>query len=206
MTSFHERVPDTLGTVVRSLSIYLAAPVTVGDPGRTRVVFGSVLVLMLIGVGLAFAAIWLWRSTRRDPEVLAPLELMGRRSWRRADPVFQRRSLDEIRPPEAQPLSRMSPVPQTDAEFDRGPRLGDVEDLFEPVVTAVDEAVEAAADGSPEDENGEVNGELNGEVNGDGEVAGAAEDQRDDSEPAEFADTEEVSDHHLDLSLDAEPR
>lgn len=110
-----------------------AIATAVGDPGRTRIVQGAIVVLVLVGLALAFTAVWLFRVTRPDHPVLVPLELMGQRSWRRADPVFQRRLLDEARPEGAQPLSRMRPIPEHDEEFDRGPSLADVSDLVEPL-------------------------------------------------------------------------
>lgn len=103
--------------------------IAVGDPVRTRTVLAAIFVLIAIGVGLIALAAWLIRSTRVDPEVLAPLEVMSERSWRRADPVWQRRRLDEVRPDEAEPLDPTIPPPPTDAEFDEGPRLGDFDDF-----------------------------------------------------------------------------
>ena len=61
---------------------------------RIQLVAGGLAVL---GVALAGVTIWFWRSTRPDPEPLAPLELMGTRKWRRADPIERRHLLDEVR-------------------------------------------------------------------------------------------------------------
>jgi hypothetical protein len=72
----------------------LALATAVGDPDGSRAVTAIVALLAVIGIGLVMVAIWLFRTTRPDPEVLAPLEIMGDRSWRRADPVWQRRKLD----------------------------------------------------------------------------------------------------------------
>lgn len=124
----------TSGVVLASISApivltWTPAFLAVGDPGRTRTVLAAVLFLIAIGVGLLVLAGWLVRSTRVDPEVLAPLEVMGERSWRRADPVWQRRRLDEVRPTEAEPLDPMAPPPLADAEFDLGPRLGGFDDF-----------------------------------------------------------------------------
>jgi hypothetical protein len=105
----------------------------VGDPGRTRTVIAAILFLVAIGVGLLVLAGWLVRSTRVDPDVLAPLEVMGERSWRGADPVRQRRRLDEVRPDDAEPIDPMAPPPLTDGEFDLGPKLAgfaDFDDLL----------------------------------------------------------------------------
>jgi len=106
--------------------------VAVGDPGRTGVVVASVVVLGVLGIVLAATAVWLYRSTAATHRALGPLELMGERSWRRSDPVFQRRQLDAVRPEGAEPDHWSQPVPEPDAEFDRGPGLGDVAELAEP--------------------------------------------------------------------------
>jgi hypothetical protein len=115
----------------------------VGDPGRTRTVIAAILFLVAIGVGLLVLAGWLVRSTRVDPDVLAPLEVMGERSWRSADPVRQRRRLDEVRPDDAEPIDPMAPPPLTDAEFDLGPKLGgfaDFDDLLREYGIHLDDA------------------------------------------------------------------
>jgi hypothetical protein len=101
----------------------------VGDPVRTRTVYAATLFLVAIGAGLVALTIWLVRVTRHEAEYLAPLELMASRRWRRADPVAQRRMLDEIRPEGAEPLSPSPPPPGGDDEFDLGPRLRSFEDL-----------------------------------------------------------------------------
>lgn len=101
----------------------------VGDPARTRTVFAAIAFLIAIGIGLLVLAGWLLRSTRIDPDVLAPLEVMGERSWRHADPVWQRRRLDELRPADADPLDPMAPPPVADAEFDLGPTLAGFDDF-----------------------------------------------------------------------------
>ena len=80
------------------------ALVAVGDPGRDRTVYATIVLLVALGFTMIMLAVWLLRSTRPDPEVLAPLERMGQRKWRRADPVWQRRHLDEVRPGGADPL------------------------------------------------------------------------------------------------------
>ena len=60
---------------------------TIGDPDGTRTVTSIIGLLVAVGLALAMIAVWLHRATRPDPELLAPLELMGERKWRRADPV-----------------------------------------------------------------------------------------------------------------------
>jgi hypothetical protein len=90
---------------------------SVGDPAGTRTITSIVLLLAVIGIALVMLAIWLFRLTRPDKELLAPLEVMGERKWRRADPVWQRRRLDEVRPNGAQPLQPSAAPPDFDEAF-----------------------------------------------------------------------------------------
>ncbi len=93
-----------------------------GDPGSTRLVYAIIVGLVVIGIGLVVLGVWLIRRTRHDPEVLAPHDRMGERSWRRSDPAAQRRLLDDVRPEGAEPLAPQSPEPALDADFDRAHR------------------------------------------------------------------------------------
>ncbi len=102
---------------------------TVGDPEGTRTITSIVALLVAIGLALLMVAVWLYRSTRPDPELLAPLEMMGERKWRRADPVWQRRRLDQLRPDGAQPLEPSSAPPDIDEAFDLGPTAPGFDDL-----------------------------------------------------------------------------
>jgi hypothetical protein len=109
-------------------SVFAGAPalpvlVGAGDPGSSRLVYA--MVIGLIGVGIAFIvlAVWLIRQTRYDLPVLAPLERMGDKDWRRqSDPATQRRILDEVRPDGAQPIHSESSPPSIDAEFELADR------------------------------------------------------------------------------------
>ncbi len=102
---------------------------TIGDPDGTRTVTSIIALLVALGVGLAMLAVWLHRTTRPDPELLAPLEVMGERKWRRADPVAQRRTLDAVRPQNARPLEPSSAPPVLDESFDAGPTGAGFDDL-----------------------------------------------------------------------------
>jgi hypothetical protein len=94
-----------------------------GDPGSTRLVYAMVAGLLVVGVAFLFLGIWLFRQTRYDPPVLAPLERMGDKKWRRqSDPATQRRVLDEVRPEGAEPLRHESSPPELDAEFELAER------------------------------------------------------------------------------------
>ena len=101
----------------------------VGDPEGTRTVTSIIALLAVLGVALLMLAVWLFRTTRPDPELLAPLEVMGERRWRRGDAVWQRRRLDEMRPPGAKPLERSSAPPALDTSFDDGPSAPGFDDL-----------------------------------------------------------------------------
>jgi hypothetical protein len=108
-----------LSNAVRSSAI--AAPVLLGagDPGSTRLVYAMVAGLIVIGVLFVLLGIWLVRQTRYDPPVLAPLERMGDKEWRRQrDPATQRRVLDDVRPTGAEPLRHEPSPPDLDAEFE----------------------------------------------------------------------------------------
>ena len=94
-----------------------------------RAVWSIVALLAVLGVGLAMLAVALVRLTRPDPELLAPLEVMGNRKWRRSDPVWQRRQLDAVRPADAQPLTTSPATPVPLEGFEEGPAAGGFDDL-----------------------------------------------------------------------------
>jgi hypothetical protein len=87
-----------------------------------------------------------FRVTRPDRELLAPLEVMGRRKWRNADPVWQRRELDAVRPEGAEPLSptRLRPVPLEG--FEAGPTAPGFDDLHGDGELGPDELVDVGVD------------------------------------------------------------
>jgi hypothetical protein len=111
----------------------VSAAVAVGDPNGARTVMSLVAILVAIGVALLMIAVWMFRTTRPDPELLAPLEVMGDRAWRRGDAVWQRRRLDEVRPPDAVPLKPSAAPPELDADYETGPTAPGFDD-FEPRV------------------------------------------------------------------------
>lgn len=122
----------------------------IGDPDGTRTIVSIVALLVALGVGLLILALWIFRTTRPDPELLAPLEAMGDRSWRRGDPVWQRRRLDDLRPPGARPLAPSVAPPELDEAFDAGPAATGFDDLRRPVEIAFAEsAPEAPRDSTP---------------------------------------------------------
>ena len=104
--------------------------VAVGDQSSTRIVYAVVAALALIGVALIVLATWLVRQTRPDPELLAPLELMDDKRWRRRDPAQRRRELDDVRPEGARPVDPEKSPPDLDEDFgQRRPALTSLDDL-----------------------------------------------------------------------------
>ncbi len=116
--------------LLNNLDIVAIAPAgSVGDPDGTRTITSIVALLIALGLALIMVAIWMWRSTRPDPEFLAPLEAMDERRWRRGDPVWQRRRLDELRPDAAEPLVLSAAPPEIDESFEAGPAVSGFDDL-----------------------------------------------------------------------------
>lgn len=133
----------------------IVASAQVGDPDGTRTVIAIVALLTVLGIGLLMLLIWLFRVTRPDPELLAPLEVMGERKWRRADPVWQRRRLDAVRPDDAEPLQPTAAPPAFDAAFDAGSTVTGFDDLHDDqhLEPALDDAdVETTVEPEPEPE------------------------------------------------------
>lgn len=104
---------------------------TIGDPDGTRTVTSLIALLVAMGLALVMVAIWLFKTTRPDPELLAPLEVMGERKWRRLDPVGQRRRLDDLRPDGADPIAPSVAPPAFDEAFDAGPAAPGFDDLHD---------------------------------------------------------------------------
>ncbi len=103
----------------------------IGDPEGTRTMTSIVALLAMLGLALVLLAVWLFKTTRPDPSLLAPLEAMSERKWRRADPVWQRRRLDHLRPEGAQPLAPSVAPPDIDESFDLGPAGTGFDDLHD---------------------------------------------------------------------------
>ena len=114
-----------LVAVERSATALVAA----GDPRSSRVVYGMVIGLAVIGVALVLLGVWIMRQTRPDLEVLAPLERMGDGDWKKRDPSTQRRMLDEVRPDGAVPLTPEPMPPPIDADFEAGLPVSSFSDL-----------------------------------------------------------------------------
>ena len=107
-----------------------AAFVAAGDSSATRTVYGVVIALGVIGLALVVLAIWLIKQTKPEPQLLAPLERMDDRAWRKQEPAAMRRDLDSLRPTGALPVVREQSVPDIDADFAQSrPTLGTFDDL-----------------------------------------------------------------------------
>lgn len=108
----------------------LVAIVAADNAPETRTVYVVVAALGVIGVVLVILAIWLIKQTRPDPQLLAPLERMNDRAWRKQEPAQMRRDLDEVRPADARPVVRGQDVPEADDEFAQSrPALATFDDL-----------------------------------------------------------------------------
>jgi hypothetical protein len=145
-----------LASTVMSIVASTADPTVaeIGDPDGTRTVTSIVVLLVALGLALLLLAVWIFRTTRPDPDLLAPLEAMGERSWRRGDPVWQRRRLDELRPKGARPLSPSVAPPELDASFDAGPTASGFDDLRAPSPVPKAPSDEASAPDGTADESG----------------------------------------------------
>lgn len=107
---------------VRTVDAVPEFAVVAADPGSSRLVYATVVGLVLVGAAFVVLAVWLIRQTRVDPDLLAPLERMGDGDWRRKDPATQRRLLDEVRPEGAEPLHTEPDPPGVDDEFEHAER------------------------------------------------------------------------------------
>ena len=53
--------------------------------------------MIIIGIGLAAVTVWFWNAARPDPEVLAPLEIMGDREFVKASEKEKTRLLNAVK-------------------------------------------------------------------------------------------------------------
>lgn len=156
--------PALASLVVRSVD-RTHATTAVGDPSATRTVYGIVVALVVLGVACIVVLVWLVRATRPDPELLAPLEVMDTRRWRRLDPAGRRRLLDEVRPEAAEPLRREQHEPAFDEEFVQVPPVADFDDLTAVARRSGDG--EAEADGPLDEDLALVFDDTGGQRRGD---------------------------------------
>ncbi len=111
---------------------------TVNDASSTRKLYLIALGLALLGGVLLIVTVWFWRSTRPEPELLAPLEQMGARTFRQLDGRAQKELLDSVRPEDAQPMRwgvvHGDPMPGTEIDLEAAARADMIgyDDLREP--------------------------------------------------------------------------
>ena len=55
------------------------------------------IAMISIGIGLVAVTIWFWNAARPDPEILAPLEIMGDREFIKASEKEKSRLLNAVR-------------------------------------------------------------------------------------------------------------
>jgi hypothetical protein len=77
---------------------------TINDANSTRKVYLLAAGLAALGLALVAITVWFWRSTRHDPELLGPLEVLGDRKFRKMEGSEQRQVLEESRPNDVKPL------------------------------------------------------------------------------------------------------
>lgn len=53
--------------------------------------------MIIIGLGLAAVTVWFWSAARPDPEVLAPLEIMGDREFVKASEKEKTQLLNAVK-------------------------------------------------------------------------------------------------------------
>ena len=124
-------------------SLFVGHGLMAADTGSSRLVYAMVFALIVIGVVLIVLAIVVFRRTRVDLDVLAPLERMGSRKWRKGDPESRRQLLDAVRPAGATgpsltesddaPVGLPPPVIESDSEVPHDATFVAGPDGIEPV-------------------------------------------------------------------------
>ena len=160
----------------------LTVAADVGDADSTRTVWAIVALLVVMGLALVMLAFWVRRTTRPDPEFLAPLELMDDRSWRKGDAVWQRRRLDEVRPEGATPRERAAAPPRLDESFDAGPSVSGFDDLHDDAHGRDDDADGDGLDVAPRAaSNGQARADVIADSDGDAGDGDTGDDPVEDS-------------------------
>lgn len=187
---------------------------SVGDPEGTRTIAIIVAVLAVVGVVLIVVAIWFFRSTRPDPELLAPLEVMGDEKWRRSGTNKRRARLDDVRPAgevtgiagsEHDELILAAPADQTvtgDPDAD-GPGGAEYDAT---VAVELGEHVpdEAAADSNSHGDGSDHAADDAGPVEGDTAATSGDRDEADDREAVGEHDDVQAGDEQIDDGRDGD--
>lgn len=216
---------DALASSSRVSVVATAAP-RVGDPRATQTVYTTIVVLVVLGIVLVALAFWVFRRTRPEAELLAPLEIMQTREWRKLSPAAQRRLLDELRPAGAIPLHREASQPAVDTSFATVAPVSSFDDLSdvetgggkvasddpepdgagEPGVADLDEAVESERPTDAADESDESDGLVDGEAEADDPESARRNDTGEgpvvDEPDADEPDTDEPDEAPFERSID----
>ncbi len=93
-------------------------------------------VLILGGIGLFGLTIWFWRTSRPEPEALAPLEIMSERAYLKTKGVDRAFLLNMVRPtstsedlPIASQHEPVNVAPDIRVKKEKKPRLVEREDV-----------------------------------------------------------------------------
>ncbi|MCE9623306.1 MAG: hypothetical protein K8R99_13270 [Actinomycetia bacterium] len=73
------------------------------DPEHARVIYMAAGGLVLVALLVIAGTVWWWRSAAVEHPALAPLEVMGTKSWWKGDHSDRRDWLDSVRPDGAEP-------------------------------------------------------------------------------------------------------
>ncbi len=117
---------------------------SINDADSTRKVYMLAAGLAALGIVLIAMTVWFWRSTRHDPELLAPLETLGSRRFRKMDDGSKRQLLDAVRPADAKPMrwgvvrGSATAEPEIDLGAIRHAAVSDYNDLREPAVPVIE--------------------------------------------------------------------
>lgn len=210
-------MPDALASLSFVPSLAVGVP-RVGDPEATRTVYVTIAILVALGVMLLALAVWVFRRTRPDLELLAPLETMDTRAWHKLDPATQRRLLDEARPAGAKPLRPQASAPAVDSSFATIAPVASFDDLSELArLEDLDEAELAQRESLPAPTGAPVAVDPTGEVESEAElvlhtpveievttvVAEVASEPDNETEPAAAAGADEIRDETVEVIDDA---
>ncbi len=201
---------------------------SVNDASSTRKVYLLAGGLALLGLALLVITVWFWRSTRPEPELLAPLEIMGDRKFRRLDVNGQQDLLDSVRPDDAQPLRwgvvEGAPIQEPVIDLVAAARIDVIgfDDLRDPnpapnvdgidsndddladVALVVDREVEVdAEDAAAAGELAEVDQPDDPDGPDDADDADEADDADDGADGADDADDADEADDVADVAADA---
>jgi hypothetical protein len=155
----------------------------VGDPSATRTVYVTTFALVALGIGLGVLTWWLFRRTRPEPELFAPLEEMDSRAWRKMSSDERREALEASRPIGARPVVRADDV-ETDPPDEDPPD----EDPPEVTPETAEELIDATPAGLSSDVLAELSAEDSAHDDSADEVTDESDDEPTDEHPREAVD------------------